>query len=178
MGYSKEGIMDDFMKDLICISSAVFSPCRKYRYSLWRGWAEDWQTNYCMFICLNPSTADETLNDPTVRRCIRFSHEWGYSGFCMTNIFAYRATDPKEMLAVDDPVGEENDKFLAEIAAKAGVVVAAWGNHGIHQGRHDQVMQLVPNLKCLKVTKQGMPGHPLYLRGELKPVAFLRDRHP
>lgn len=153
-------------------STAEFSPCRKYRYSLWRGWANDWQTNYCMFICLNPSKADETLDDPTVRRCIQFSKDWNYSGFCMTNIFAYRATNPKDMMAIDDPVGQENNRFLSCIAAGAGIVVAAWGNHAVHQDRHNQIVELIPNLKCLKTTKIGMPGHPLYLSKKLKPIDF------
>jgi hypothetical protein len=151
---------------------AIFSPCRKYRYVLWRRWAEDWASNYAMFICLNPSTADETNDDPTVRRCIKFSKDWGYSGFLMTNLFAYRATKPKDMMAAHDPVGVDNDKHLIEHAAKAGIVIAAWGNHGTYGGRHLKVKAMLPRLHCLKITSSGMPGHPLYLPQTLKPTCF------
>ncbi|MEP0894347.1 DUF1643 domain-containing protein [Leptolyngbya boryana FACHB-1624] len=85
-----------------------------------------------MFVGLNPSTADETHDDPTIRRCTKFAKDWGYSGLCMTNLFAYRATDPKEMIASVDSIGLENDQYLLEYAARAGIVVAAWGNHGTH----------------------------------------------
>jgi len=153
-------------------SDAMFSPCRQYRYLLWRRWADDWGSNYAMFVGLNPSTADETNDDPTIRRCIKFAKDWGYSGLCMANIFAYRATDPKDMIAVDEPIGVENDKYLIEYAAKAGVVIAAWGNHGTYKNRHLQVKRIIPVLHCLKVTKSGMPSHPLYLPQTLKPVPF------
>ena len=96
--------------------SAIFSSCRKYRYILWRRWAVDCNANYAMFVGLNPSTADETDDDPTIRRCIRFAKSWGYSGLCMANLFAYRATDPKDMLVATGPVGVENDKYLLEYA--------------------------------------------------------------
>lgn len=151
---------------------AAFSPCRKYRYLLWRRWGDDWASNFCMFIGLNPSTADEIRDDPTVRRCINYAKDWGYSALCMTNLFAYRATDPKVMLAIDDPVGPENDRYLIECSAKARVVVAAWGNHGQHMSRHDCLMQMISNLHCLRVTGIGMPGHPLYLPKTLKPILF------
>lgn len=154
------------------VSNAIFSPCRKYRYILWRRWGEDWQSNYVMFIGLNPSTADETQDDPTIRRCIKFVKDWGYSGLCMTNLFAYRATNPKDMLAAPDPVGEENDKYLAPYSAKARIAIAAWGNHGTHLGRYLQVKAMIPNLYCLKLTASGMPRHPLYLPQTLTPILY------
>ena len=83
-----------------------FSPCRRYRYTLWRDWNPLLPDNvYAMFIGLNPSTADETNDDPTIRRCINFAKSWGCDSFCMTNIFAFRATDPKVMIAEPEPVG-------------------------------------------------------------------------
>jgi len=154
------------------LGATAFSPCRKYRYLLWRHWGEDWASNYAMFVGLNPSTADEVQDDPTIRRCIKFSKDWGYSGLCMANIFAYRATDPKDMLKIEDPVGVENDGYLMEYAANAGVVIAAWGNHGSHKGRHLEVKAMIPGLHCLRVTKAGMPNHPLYLPQSLTPIAF------
>jgi hypothetical protein len=128
-----------------------------------------------MFVGLNPSTADEVADDPTIRRCIRFAKEWGYSGLCMANLFAYRATDPREMLAATDPIGAENDRYLLEYAAGANLVIAAWGNHGNHGNRHTAVKQILPSLYCLKVTRTGMPGHPLYLPQTLKPIPFPSD---
>lgn len=152
-------------------SGASFSPCRAYRYSLWRKWGPE-QDGYAMFVGLNPSTADETLNDPTVRRCIAFAKGWGYSGMFMTNIFAFRATDPEVMKAQAEPVGQENDDTLRRLARGAGVVVAAWGVHGKHAGRDSEVRALLPGIHCLKLTKKGAPGHPLYLKKTLVPIPY------
>jgi hypothetical protein len=145
---------------------ATFSLCRKYRYDLWRRWAEG---PYCMFIGLNPSTADETNDDPTVRRCIGYAKAWGYSALCMTNIFAWRDTDPSKMKAAAEPVGPENDAHLVRLSSAAAVVIAAWGTHGAHLERGDAVQKLIRNLHCLKLTADGSPGHPLYLAKTLVP---------
>lgn len=152
-------------------STATFSPCRTYRYSLWRRWGAPEQ-GYAMFIGLNPSTADEVEDDPTVRRCIQFAKDWGYGALYMTNLFAFRATDPAVMKADSEPIGPDTDAVLAELAKNAGVVVAAWGNHGSHSARDQQVIALLPNLHCLKVTKAGQPSHPLYLRKSLTPTRY------
>jgi hypothetical protein len=152
--------------------SATFSPCRRYRYSLWRNWSgliPD-QSGYAMFIGLNPSTADEQLDDPTVRRCIAYAKAWGYAGLCMTNLFAFRATEPRDMLKEPEPVGQDNDRTLLNLSETAGVVVAAWGTHGSHQRRDDAVMGMMPALHCLRLTRSGHPGHPLYLPKTLRPV--------
>ncbi len=149
---------------------AVFSPCRRWRYELWRQW--DGKLPFCMFIGLNPSTADENLDDPTVRRCIRYARDWGYGALCMTNIFAWRDTDPKKMKAQTFPIGKENDNTLSYRAGQAGIVIAAWGTHGAHLGRHRAVMDLLPQLHALKVTKDGFPNHPLYLPLDAKPILF------
>lgn len=152
------------------VNSATFSPCRKYRYSLWRHWIDG--EGYAMFIGLNPSTADETNDDPTIRRCIAFAKSWGYSGLCMTNLFAYRSTDPDEMMAQTDPIGIDNNIILRTIAEKACVIVAAWGVHGAHRRRGEIVIQMFPNLHYLKLTKDGHPWHPLYLPKTLVPVKW------
>lgn len=149
---------------------AVFSPCRLWRYELWRQW--DGSKPYCMFIGLNPSTADEELDDPTVRRCIRYARDWGYGALCMTNIFAWRDTDPRQMKRQPDPVGPENEKTLMHRAQGAGIVIAAWGTHGAHLNQHLRVKRMLPELHALKVTKDGFPGHPLYLPLDAKPVLF------
>lgn len=154
--------------------TAIFSACRTYRYALWRRWGGD-RRDYAMFIGLNPSTADETNDDPTVRRCIGYAQDWGYSGLCMTNLFAFRATQPADMKAVSDPVGPDNDKMLRQLASGAGVVVAAWGTHGTHMGRASLVLAMLPFLHCLRLTKDDHPAHPLYLPKVLKPFVLSRN---
>lgn len=126
-----------------------------------------------MFVGLNPSTADEFNDDPTIRRCIAFAKSWGYAALCMANLFAYRATQPGVMLAAPDPVGPDNDRTLQALASKAGVVVAAWGTNGAHRGRDIAVRELLPNLHYLRLTQNGYPGHPLYLPSTLHPVPWI-----
>lgn len=154
----------------------AFSRDRAYRYVLWRVWANLAAPRYCAFVGLNPSTADEATDDPTIRRCIGFAKDWGYDALAMLNLFAFRATDPRDMKAADDPVGDDNDYWLAKIAAEAGIVVAAWGNHGAHQNRAIAVRVLLPGLHCLRMTKAGHPEHPLYLAGDLEPIEWTRER--
>lgn len=151
----------------------VFSPDRLHRYTLWREFDLTNQT-YVQFVGLNPSTADEVQDDPTVRRCIDFAKRWGFGALCMTNIFAYRATDPDVMKAAQDPIGPDNDAWLTRIAAGAGLVVAAWGNHGEFMDRQRAVARLMPQLVCLGTTKTGAPRHPLYVRATTQPTAFTR----
>lgn len=131
------------------------------------------------FIGLNPSTADETKDDPTVRRCIAFAKSWGYSAMCMTNLFAFRSTDPRMMLAEAWPVGICNDKWLLDVAEKSNIIIAAWGNHGNHLSRAAQVIgmfkwrpELYAKLHCLATNKSHAPKHPLYLRADLQPQPY------
>jgi hypothetical protein len=126
------------------------------------------------FIGLNPSTADEVQDDPTVRSCINFAKSWGFGALCMTNIFAYRSTDPRVMKAQADPIGVDNDRWLKEISEGAGLVVAAWGTHGAFMDRGRQVAELIGNLDCLDLTKDGFPKHPLYIRADIKRKPFMR----
>jgi hypothetical protein len=133
-----------------------------------------------MFIGLNPSTADEVNDDPTVRRCIRFARDWGYGGLVMMNAFAYRATDPRVMKAAFAPVGPDNDYWLLEMAKirrrQGAVIVAAWGNHGIYRNRHQHILNLFQDagitLHCLGLTKTGQPKHPLYVSADILPKEF------
>jgi hypothetical protein len=126
-----------------------------------------------MFVGLNPSTADETQDDPTIRRCVAFAKTWGYSAMCMTNLFAFRATLPKDMKAAIDPIGPDNDEYLFKIAYEAGIIVAAWGANGVYKGRDMEVRALLPALHCLALTKEGHPGHPLYLKKTLVPIPLI-----
>jgi hypothetical protein len=123
-----------------------------------------------MIIGLNPSTADETEDDPTIRRCVQFARLWGYGGLCMANLFAFRAAKPAELFAARDPIGPGNDEWLMKLAASAGVVVAAWGNGGTHLERANAVTRLIPNLYCLRMNRSGQPAHPLYLPADLRPT--------
>ena len=151
-------------------SSALFSECRTYRYALWRVWDESLDS--IVFIGLNPSTADESHNDPTISRCINFARKWGYGGLCMANLFAYRATQPRIMMLADDPIGPENDQILFDLVSKAHVVIAAWGNHGSFMGRSVQISKSIYNLKCLGINKSGEPSHPLYLNESTNLISY------
>lgn len=150
--------------------SALFSDNRKYRYTLWRTW--DLKAGYAMFICLNPSTANETEDDPTVRRCIGFAKTWGYGGLIMTNLFAFRATDPIDMQNEKDPVGPKNDYFLRVCSGYASMIVVAWGFKGSFLQRDKAVLALIPNKHVLRLTKGGHPSHPLYLPKTLTPIKW------
>ncbi len=151
------------------IKTAVFSPDRKYRYALWRIWDE--QKPVCMFIGLNPSTADEYADDPTIRRCESFAGSWGYGGLCMTNLFAYVSTDPHALCGAES-IGLDNDTWLTYLATYSGIVVASWGDFKVARERSEVVKKLIPNLYCLGTTKQGYPKHPLYLPKYLKPMEY------
>ena len=152
--------------------TANFSSCRKYRYSLSRIW--DNQKKFVLFIGLNPSTADEEVDDPTIRRCFGYAQKWGYGGFIMVNLFAYRTTLPANLKKVKYPVGRDNDKYIVKLSKKADITVAAWGNNGNLFSRDKEVLNLVPSLMCLKVNKSGQPSHPLYLKKDLKLTKFSR----
>jgi len=149
----------------------IFSTCRQYRYTLWREW-DMINPSFAMIVGLNPSTADETKDDPTVRRCIEYAKSWGYGALCMTNIFAFRATDPKDMKSAGDPVGPDNNLWLRRIADYADIVIAAWGTHGNYCGRDNAVLAILDSVSCLGVTKAGHPKHPLYLPKGLQPIPF------
>ena len=146
---------------------AKFSSCRKYRYALWRIW--DLSRPFLMFIGLNPSTADETKDDPTIIRCINFAKSWNYGGIYVTNLFAYRSSSTKKMMIFRNPIGVENDKWIKNLSQKSNIIIAAWGNDGIHLNRSKTIENKIPNLKCIKKNKSGQPAHPLYLKSNLKP---------
>jgi len=163
-----------------------FSPCRRYRYVLIR----EWETcepvepklpgSFLLVIGLNPSTADETQNDPTITRCIGFARKWGFRKLVMMNIFAFRATQPWAMKNQKNPIGAVNDLRLLEIGrhchARGGIVLAAWGTHGAHGDRGSVVQVMMAQadvpLFCLGRTSRGHPKHPLYVAGDTQPIPF------
>lgn len=141
---------------------AVISDDGLHRYFLSRTWSSAGLT--VAFIGLNPSTADSQNDDPTIRRCVSFAKQWGGSSLWMVNLFAYRATKPSDMITAADPVGSENDVWLDAAITNADIVVAAWGNHGHFHNRGQIVRtKYLEYLKALRVTKSGMPSHPLYI---------------
>ncbi len=141
---------------------AKLSSDRIYRYRLWRYW--DLRKGLVLFIGLNPSTADEGVDDPTIRRCIGFAADWGYGGLLMGNIFAFRNTYPETLRRCTvDPVGIDNDRELRSMDSEAKLTVKAWGNGGVFQGRGRIVDQMFPAAWSFTYTKQGQPKHPLYV---------------
>lgn len=146
---------------------ALFSQDRKYRYTLTRIWIPE--KSYVCFVGLNPSTADENIDDPTVRRCINFAQAWGYGGLMMMNLFAFRSTDPKQLYTEIDPVGSQNDFYLQFVSAQAGITIIAWGVKGGFHARDMAVIKLLTRPHYLTLTKDGYPGHPLYLKADLQP---------
>lgn len=141
-------------------SAAVISPCQLYRYQLTRRWGPG--LSVC-FIGLNPSTADASADDPTIRRCIGFARTWGFDAIEMLNLFALRATDPRVMKAHEQPVGPDNDGWLQSAQERNDVLVACWGVHGVHQERDQAVRAFDLELMHLGLSKDGHPRHPLYL---------------
>jgi len=146
-------------------STAIYSDCESYRYALTREW--DKNGRRALFIMLNPSTATEVQNDPTVERCERRARALGFGAFRVTNIFAWRDTDPKKMRAAADPVGPENDAAILESCPWADQIIAGWGAHGAHHDRGGQVEALLRQsgrpVYHLGLTKAGHPKHPLYI---------------
>lgn len=153
--------------------AATFSADRSYRYTLSRIW--DDSRPLVLFIGLNPSTADEHRDDPTIGRCCSFAQDWGMGGIVMVNLFAWRATRPEELRLAKDPIGPENDQRVKQALTQCPLRVACWGNHGRYLGRDAAVLQQLPvPIWCLGQTKQGQPCHPLRLKRETNFQEYLR----
>jgi hypothetical protein len=157
---------------------AVFGgPGDCYRYRLSRTWDE--KKRHAMFVMMNPSTADPLVDDPTVAKCGRFARTWGYGGIYVGNTFAYRATDKKHLRTVADPIGPDNDEHLVAMAKSALIVVFDYGQpgHRTLAPREIAVAQLLMSKAgvaphVLKLSKGGIPTHPLYLLESLEPVVW------
>ncbi|RJL08996.1 DUF1643 domain-containing protein [Paracoccus siganidrum] len=154
-------------------SVALYSECGAYRYALTRQWGPG---RRLLFVMLNPSTADERRNDPTVERCERRAVALGHGAFRVVNIFAWCATSPRDLKAAAAPIGPENDRILRESVGWADMVLCAWGAHGSHLGRGAQVEAMLRDSGCglwhLGLTRQGAPRHPLYVGYAVAPVAW------
>jgi hypothetical protein len=198
-------------------TGATISGCGRYRYRLWREWRLGNSTQWdmwteddgspaldgagqpigeplsCVFVMLNPSTADGQQDDPTIRRCVRFAQDWGFDRLEVVNLFAWRATDPREVLALTakgDPIGPDNQDHIERAVQKAGMVVCAWGVNGAHIGQDETVRGWIADgvdtaavaagagrgrevpVVALKLSKDGFPCHPLYLPAALKPFPY------
>lgn len=151
---------------------AILSRNRLYRYVLWREW--DTSKGTCVFIGLNPSTANETEDDSTLRRCVNFAKGWGYGKCVIINLFAYRATQPAELKKQEKPVGYKNNHHIKIESANAAMVVVAWGNHGSFLKRDEKVLKLLKNvpLKCFALTAKGQPIHPLYQPKDISLIEY------
>jgi len=173
------------------IDDAYLAVDGRYRYWLTRSCGTPWTgstVRYVNFIGLNPSTADATRDDPTVRRLRGFAKSWGYDGFWLTNLFAFRATDPADLCFHQGDIdGPENTRWLEEVAARAGLVVAAWGavdglfrnNVRFAERRATGLINLIlseVDVHVLGITKRGFPRHPLYVKSDTQPVLWRRGR--
>jgi len=163
--------MEHYLEELEM--NAVIDDTGQYRYSLTRLW--DKNLPKLVFLMLNPSTANHFEDDPTIRRCVNFSKRWGYGSLEVVNLFAFRATDPKELLTCSDPIGKENNRYIKEALKDAELVIAAWGTKGNILKRNEQVIELLNNndIHCLTLTKDGHPKHPLYIKNDERPKKFI-----
>lgn len=141
--------------------SAIISTDGQYRYALRRAW--DRNRPSVLFIGLNPSRADDRVDDRTINRCIRFADAWGYGQLVMGNLFAFRTPYPRSLWRARDPIGPLNDRWLRRLIAEADITVVAWGTKGNRWGRDRVVLNWIASPKCLAISKHGHPKHPLYL---------------
>lgn len=143
-------------------STATFSPDGRYRYELTRDWSDSDPVKNLIFIGLNPSTADAYKDDPTIKSCIRLAKHWNYNKITMINLYAYRATRPKDMIAAKDRLDEENLVILKKYANERDTVVAAWGKN-CEPCMQTYAKELFPTLHCLGLNLDNSPKHPLYI---------------
>lgn len=156
--------------------SAVFSECKSYRYLLTRPSETMYpERGTALFVMLNPSTADASLDDPTIRRCRGFARSWGCSGLTVANLYALRSTDPKVLRGHSDPVGPDNDRHLFNLAVEYGDIICAWGAHATRE-RVDRAVAIFKlagaRLWCLGTTTSGAPRHPLYIKADQKLIEW------
>jgi hypothetical protein len=161
--------------------AAVFDASGRYRYRLTRVWAPE--RPRVLFVLLNPSTADHRRDDPTIRRCMGFARAWGYGGVEVVNLFAWRATRPRDLRQAREPVGRGNTRHLRAAVRRAERVVVAWGMHGAWRGRGRVALALLRRWDCaplcLGITRSGQPRHVLYLPRKARPTAYPPDGpHP
>ena len=146
------------------IKSAVIDPTGMYRYSLSRKWSDG---DMVAWVMLNPSTADASVDDPTIRRCISFSKSWGYGGLTVVNLYAYRATNPDALKTAIDPIGPEHGVHFMRALHASSLIVAAWGACRYAKTDHVSHWLAQRDIQCLGVTNDGSPRHPLYVKADV-----------
>lgn len=164
----------DLLKD--CRRGALLSACGTFRYSLFRRW--EWPGDKLLFVMLNPSTGDAAVDDPTIRRCVTFAHTHGFRAIEVVNLFAFRATDPRDLARNGwQTGGQEADDAIQACAYDAKTVCVAWGAIGDKGPASDRAQEVAPmlracatldELQCLRITRSGYPQHPLYLPGDCR----------
>lgn len=157
--------------------AAVFSDDGLYRYRLTRTWDESRPS--CLYVMLNPSTADAETDDPTICRCIGFADRAGFGGLTVTNLFAWRATDPRELRTMPvSKIGSGNDEHIRQCAERVDTVIAAWGAlpKSLRWRAHDVAALLPRHTVCLGLTKTAAPRHPLYVAGDTSFVLLATGR--
>ena len=151
---------------------AHISECGKYRYSLTRDW--DSTKPFVMFIGINPNTADDKIDNPTITRLIGFAKDSGYGGMIVTNLFAYRSPKPEVLLHVEDPVGPNNEAAITAGSLQCKDIVFMWGDSP-HLGRANKIIETFPDALCFGRSKKGNPKHPLYLKTGTGLEKFIED---
>jgi hypothetical protein len=151
---------------MVVEKKAFFDEDKIYRYLLHRKWGDS--KKKITWIMLNPSTADEIVDDPTIRRCIGFSQKFHADELDIVNLFAFRSTNPKQLYSIDNPIGHDNDTYIKQSIETSFLVVLGWGNHGKLLNRSTEVSsklirQYSDKIYVLKILKNGEPGHPLYI---------------
>ena len=172
--FSRGGLRRDYVE-----RSAVFDQTRQYRYRLGRRWQLGGSS--VAFVMLNPSQADASRDDPTLRACMQFAQRWEYAALCVVNLFGYRTPHPKELMQTEEPIGDENDHYLLQAVEEAERVVLAWGNWGSLAGRDRTILQLLrpyqAKLTCLQINRSGQPRHPLYIKRSVLPQRYPVSSH-
>jgi hypothetical protein len=162
------------MGDLFLERDAVISECGQYRYLLRRTWDHD--KPRALFVMLNPSTADADIDDPTIRSCIRLCKSLDYGSFEVVNLFAWRATDPKELSFVSEPIGEKTDPIMEAAVNRCDMIICGWGKNEFAKERARMVATSLrsfrPALFCFGKNKDGSPKHPLYIKSGTPLLAY------
>lgn len=162
-------------------NGATLSPCGKYRYTLWRTVDDGMFAtggNVCCFVMLNPSVADHSTDDPTIRRCMDFTLSWGYRKLYVVNLFAFRATFPIELRKTrEDPIGPDNDKAIMLAAEASDLIICGWGSHGSLRSREVHVLKMLRDAGhkthyLKKSLRTGQPWHPLFLPATCSPIEW------
>jgi hypothetical protein len=158
--------------------SAYITPDGRYRYCLMRRWGDIDGSPYVLWVMLNPSTADAEIDDPTITRCIKRTSDLGYDAMAVVNLYGLRATNPDELWRTNDPIGGDNDLAISMLAAHAGMIICAWGSNA-KPGRAEEIIdelllsaRKTDKIHALKLTKNGVPMHPLYIGYDVQPFVW------